>query len=36
MEQKPSGTESKPNMAGYLWVIALSVGLAVGVGIGAV
>jgi len=35
MEQKPSGPEPKPNIAGYLWILALSVGTAVGVGIGA-
>ena len=35
MEQKPTAPESKPNIAGYLWVLTLSVGLAVGVGIGA-
>ena len=34
MEQKPNDRESKPNIAGYLWVLALSVGLATGVGIG--
>ncbi len=35
MEQKPSDQEPKVNIAGYLWVLALSIGLAIGAGIGA-
>lgn len=35
MEQKPNRRETKPNIAGYLWVLALSVGTAMGAGIGA-
>jgi hypothetical protein len=35
MEQKPSGQVSKGNIAGYLWVLSISVGLAIGAGIGA-
>jgi len=34
MEQKPNDRESKPNLAGYLWVLSLSVGTAAGAGIG--
>ena len=35
MEQEQSGQESKGNIAGYLWVLSISVGLAIGAGIGA-
>jgi len=34
VEQKPSNRETKANIAGYLWVLALSCGLAIGAGIG--
>jgi hypothetical protein len=35
VEQKPSNRETKANIAVYLWVLALSCGLAIGAGIGA-
>ena len=35
MEQTPSDQESKVSIAGYLWLLALGIGLAIGAGIGA-
>ncbi len=35
MEQESRDQESEKKMAGYLWVLSLSIGLAIGVGIGA-
>jgi hypothetical protein len=35
MKQEPSQPDSLENIADYLWIIALSNGLAIGVGIGA-
>jgi len=35
MAQEPSGQASKGSIAGYLWVLSISVGLAIGAGIGA-
>jgi hypothetical protein len=32
---EPNDPEPKPNIAGYMWVLALSVGTGVGAGIGA-
>lgn len=36
VEQKPSNRETKANIAGYLWVLALSCGLAIGAAIGSI
>jgi hypothetical protein len=35
MEQKPSEQKPKSSVAGYLWPLALGIGLAIGVGFGA-
>jgi hypothetical protein len=35
MEQKPSDQEPKESIAAYLWLLALSIGTAIGIGIGA-
>ena len=35
MEQKPIDQEPKVNMAGYLWLLPIGIGLAIGAGIGA-
>lgn len=35
MEQTPSDQESKVSIAGYLWLLALGIGLAIGAGVGA-
>ena len=35
MKQEPSDQEPKADTANYLWILALSCGLAIGTGIGA-